>query len=264
MLKHLMNSTAVRAPEDGTGGGSGGTTEKKDGQPVLTPEQFKEFTDGLTSLRTDLGTFGGDLKELVKIAKERNQAPVQTDDEPDDGEGEGDGELPNYDATTLETLPRAQFMDYMLKHFKANLEGALKPINERINNVGVSAQTQAWIQEGEKVKAKNPDFPEWKDEMLALAKDHPNMGIQRLYTLAKAENPEKVAELAKKYKKEDDTSTEGKPKPKAGNGKPKPFSMSPGSGGTSDTKNQKMNAQDAAADAWEQTVAKFGSPFGSP
>ena len=261
MLKYLMGTTALRAPEgEGAGGtgtppadNTGGTGDK----PLLTADQLKEFTTGLTSLKEDLAQFGVGLKELVQLAKDRNAAGAGTGDpEPDEVEVDEGVEI---DPTALETLPRAQFMDLMLRNFQKHLTGALKPIEDKISQVGSSAQTRALMEEGEKVMAKNPDFKEWGDEMKALAAEHPSLGIGRLLTLARAENPDKAAKMAEKYKKKDD-STEEKP----GNGKSraKPFAMAPGSGGTSETKNQKMKPDDAAQAAWDETVAKLGSPFG--
>ena len=255
-MRYLYGSTAVRAPDGGDNsggqqGGAQGGSQQGAQQPVLTPEQFTQFTEGMKSLNSNLTEFGGGIKELLTLAKERNAAPAQ---QPQQGEEPDEEEI---DSTTLETLPRAQFMDVMLRKFKANLEASLQPINERINNVGNTVETRSLMEEGQKVKAEKADFMEWKDEMTALAKEHPTLGIRRLYNLARADNPEKAAEMDKKYKKKDDGEN---PPPKS---KPRPFSMSPGGGaGTTETRNQRMNPKDAAQAAWEDTVAKMGgSPF---
>ncbi len=54
----------------------------------------------------------------------------------------------------------------------------------------------------------NEDFDDWLPEMKALAETNKGLTVERLFLLAKAENPQKVADLVEKYKTEEQKALE--------------------------------------------------------
>lgn len=212
------------------------------------PPANTEQPEWAKNLQTSLGDVGKGINTLVKFAEQATQQFQAPPAAPVVEEEDGSDLLTSQD---LEILPRRQFADRLMEAFQSNLEKALKPLEEGINRTAQTALVDKMASEAEKFAAKTPDFVEWGDEMMALAKAHPDLAISRIYAIAKTENPAKAAEMAKKYAKPDE---------KPGQPRKAPLSLSPASH-SGEVKNQRMNAEDAARSAWEETVAKFGNPW---
>lgn len=201
------------------------------------------------SLRESVENLGTHMSQVVQVLKsppqQRAAAPQSNlprqDDDKDDV----------IDPNVLETLPRAQFMDLITKRItKAMQKDIVAPLNEELHSLknGLSStQVEKMI---EQAQAKHPDFLEFQDEMLQLAKTHKTLTPLQLYNLAKADAPaEKLEKVAEKHKPADD-----------GAKKPAAFSfggLMPSNGGDG-AENRRMAPNDAADDAWAKVVAEMG------
>lgn len=223
---------------------------EKKGEEKLTAAELAGLKESITTLQ-------GGVKEILEVARKRAEEQARRTAEE---ETTIDDEEQEPDEAVLETMPRSAFSKYLLKAFQRNLDAALKPVTEAVQKaqqtaVSVDVKTQV-----EKFADQHPDFPEWKDEMLALAKDNPTLSVARLYNLAKLENPDKAKEIDKKFKKDEKEGEQGKAA--AGKKKPAANGLTPG-GSAGEHKPGKMTPQQAANAAWEETVAQFGgNPWG--
>jgi hypothetical protein len=240
---------------DKTGDNKGGDNK------TLTPEE-------VAGLKSSIETLSGGVKEIMSLAQKRAEEQAARERAAAAHDKTKDDDEDGVDDTVLETMPRRQFGEYLLKSFAKHLDTALKPIKDGVTQAATAAQTVDVKVQVQQFAEKHADFNDWKDEMLALAKDNPTLTVQRLYTLARSENPDKAKELdkkiadAKKASEEGDATSTTTRKPPAkravkGNG------LSP-SGATGEAKPGKMNPQQAAEAAWADAVAQFGgNPFES-
>lgn len=229
------------ADGDQTAQNSGGEQQ----QDEKVPAWVKDLKDSFQGLGTGINT----LVELAKESRSTRQQPqtIEEDDEQPDG-----SDL--LDEQQLELMPRSAFARRLMDSFSRTLDGKLEPLVTRIQEQGQTILTNHYVTEAEKFASKTKDFAEWSEEMQEIARDNPNLPISRIYAIARSENPTKAVEMAEKYKeKKQDEKPKTQPR-KA------PIGLSTtGAGG--DVKNTRMNVEDAAKSAWEETVAKFGNPF---
>lgn len=210
---------------------------------TTTENKPPEWVTDLKATMTEVGKGIGTLVGLAQQSSQARQTP-QPEPETDDG-------ADVLDEVTLETLPRRAFAQRLLETFEGTLDKKLGPLTEAITKQATDLLTSNYVREAEAFAAKTKDFAEWSEEMQVIAKDNPDLAISRIYAIAKAENPAKAAEVAKKYAPVE-PKTETRKAPLA-------LSTQSQSG---EVRNQKMNAEDASKAAWEETVAKFGgNPF---
>lgn len=216
-------------------------------QDEKVPAWVKDLKDSFQGLGTGINT----LVELAKESRSTRQQPQPQTTEEDDEQPDGSDLL---DEQQLELMPRSAFARRLMDSFSRTLEGKLEPLVTRIQEQGQTILTNHYVTEAEKFASKTKDFADWSEEMQEIAKDNPNLPISRIYAIARSENPTKAAEMAEKYK---DKTQQEKSKLQ---GRKAPLSLSTtGAGG--DVKNTRMNAEDAAKSAWEESVAKFGNVF---
>jgi hypothetical protein len=230
-------------PNEGAGGG----TPPAGGDKPLTAKE-------LTELKSEIGNLTGGIKDLLKFAAIRQEqgrseaagnAPPPAEEEEDD-----------VDEATLEAMPRRAFTDFLLKEFNKNLEKNLKPIQDQVVAASVHSQTTQMEVQAREFASQHEDFADWKDEMVAIAEQHSNLPIARIYSLARAESPEKAAKLDKAIKARKESETDSGPRRE--NRRP---ALTPSGGGGEGKPPARMNAQDAATAAWDEAVARFGNPF---
>lgn len=103
----------------------------------------------------------------------------------------------------LETMTNAELsahiVSQVMKGFQTQLAEALKPVLDTAQQAQVTASTVDLNRSIDQLKTQHKDFGDWKDEMIALAKTHPSLGVAELYTLAKGSHPEKAQQLHLKY-----------------------------------------------------------------
>ncbi len=105
----------------------------------------------------------------------------------------------------LESLSRAELVAHISSSIteavQQMLQEHLTPVREQLSQVQTNAATREATAEVATLRAANKDFADWKDDMIALAKQpmYASLAITDLYQLARAKNGAKVAELDKKY-----------------------------------------------------------------
>jgi hypothetical protein len=109
---------------------------------------------------------------------------------------------PNYEEMSNAELVAhmtGSLTDRISKLIEEKLAGALNPLTEHLNKLQTTVITGNAKTEVAQLREKHKDFADWKDEMVALAKEHPTLGFQQVYQLARANNPAKAGELDLKY-----------------------------------------------------------------
>lgn len=219
--------SSVSNGADGTNGAavSDGTTT-----PAAASTDWSAFAasldklgDGLASrldaLRNDIGQLPGALAP-----------PPPAEPEPD------------FDSMTQGELA-AHIVGKVMKSFEARINDILNPINAQINDVRQTVATRDVTADIAKMRADHKDFDDWKDDMVALAKQHSTLGIRQLYALARTENPAKAGELDKRY-------NPPAPPPPARWGGLTPNALN-GNGAT-----PKLSREQASAEAYREVAAR--------
>lgn len=102
---------------------------------------------------------------------------------------------------TLVDDPR-KFAGAIQESMGAKFEEALKPLMERLGQMGTNIANLQGSGQIKEVAGKYPDFEAWRPEMAKLAEDTGMTNVDHIYTLAKALNPSKAKELEDKAAKE--------------------------------------------------------------
>ena len=184
---------------DSAGGGSGATNGS--GSPAPDWSQFVGALEGLG------GKLDG-LHETVKAGTEANGAREPAAVAP-----------PNFEEMT-QTEMASYIESWVGEKIKVELKAALDPIVQFIQGFHQEYLTNSGKNEINRLKATYKDYSDWKDEMIALAKELPTLSLQDVYLLARSRNPTKAAERDRHYA------------PAAPKVYRAPFSLTPGEGGT--------------------------------
>lgn len=159
------------------------------------------FTESMTSIQESIQSLNEHVLSGGGSSRNRNPALDDDDGDPDD------------DDTDFEHLSRAEFAQRLRKSFLKDMKELLKPLQETLETTHMTSSRTAAAQEAERVAAKYPDFWYFKEEMVKIAKENPELSVERIYKLAKAEaSPEKLREVEQKIKeKEGDTQNQPGP-----------------------------------------------------
>lgn len=192
------------------------------------------------------------IQQLITLANARPAAAVAREEVEEE-----------VDPAELETMPRAAFAEHLVAKILAAVnKQVVEPINARLNEI--TANTSKTTIQGEVLRlggerqadgafvgGKFKDFWDYREEMLVIAREQPGLPPERLYRLARAENPAKAAVVDKKYApKEAPGAPNGRVRLNFGG-------IPPGQSGTGD-RSQNMKAGEAAQAAWLETVAALG------
>lgn len=167
------------APGDGGNGGS-----PPGGEATPPGVNWTQFASSLDNLGENLG---GKLDSLLGAVGEV-RVPAQ----------ENNGPPPD-----LEAMSRPELVSHIVgtlaAEFKSQIEAALNPFAEQLGALQQNVTTRQVSNEIDTMRGQHKDFNEWKPEMVALAKEHPTLGITQLYRLARASFSEKATQLDSKY-----------------------------------------------------------------
>ena len=231
MQQFDFHSHISRSPLDDAGEGGG--------EPAASP--VPAWTEELNGNISQLTTT---MKELMQEARSRRSETVPQQQRPSDDDDEEDADVVS--AEQLELMSRAEYGAHLMKSLiKAVRETVVGPLNERIDQISATTTRQDIQGAVKELAAGNPDFYDWKDEMIALATEHKGLPPARLYALARAENPVKAQKLDAKYK-----PTQKEAKIRFGG-------LTPNQSGTG-SKGRKMAPKQAADVAWAETIAALG------
>jgi len=227
-------------------------------------DQMKEILDGMKNLTnvvgslatgleatqknvTDLTSNVGNLSNMNKEQIEANRLSAEEKNMADD-----------LDANDLEGMDRSQFLGHIMgqvnKGFESlsnQMSGQVDAVRDNLNNGNLKSEFNS-------VREAHSDFDHYKTEIADIAKQNPEMKISDMYTLAKANNPEKVVEVTKTLDAEklvnDKVAAEEAAKNKT---------TKPGYGGLTPTSGQRMEQpsdmtqENAGNSAWDETMANL-------
>lgn len=241
-----------RSVEDGGAGGGGGPGG---GDSNSQASGGSEAPAWAKSFEENVKTLAQGIAELNNLAKQRAQAAQQP---PQQQEPEEEDE-PEPSPTDLETMDRAEYARYITGQVIKELKTVLKPVEQKVNQVDQTVVAQRLATEVTELSARHKDFYEWQDEMLAIQRENPTLSVSRLYALAKAENPAKATELAKKYSADGGDASDGSKQQEKKTLKVSFGGFAPNGSGAASA-NRKMAPREAAIAAWDQVVGELGTP----
>lgn len=206
-----------------------------------------QLTEALKGLPEGVQTA---VKDAIREASGEQRAAAQAaavaakaaEDDNDDNDLD-----PDFD---VERSSRTDLVKHIDKRFEKSLAKALKPIIDKLEATSTDAETDRVRREFGEAKAKHSDFMEWKDEMREIITVHPDLSAERIYQLARAENPDKVKEVDNKMKEE-------KSKKEGGENKVVPMRAFGGlasTSGSSVENDGKKQPKEAAKSAWEEVM----------
>lgn len=229
-------------------GGNGGEHTKK------VEELFEKHNEGMAAvlnamkqLNTNMETMGTGLAALNEKVESVGQKSKGSTDDDDDGD------------VSLEHMSNTELVQHMLKQTTKQFGEMLQPVKEMLENTSNTSNKTAAAVEVREVAAEHKDFWKWQEEMKAIAQEHPNLSIKRIYNLARSENPEKAAKVDEELKAEENKGKEGDQGDK-GKGGFGGFTPTSGRSQALDAgKEGNLDANKAAQSAWDKVV-----PSGSP
>jgi hypothetical protein len=164
---------------DGSPGGGGGAGDSK--------PDWGAFTKALEAIPASINNeLGKRLDGLTHTVREAS-APLPVAEEPPDFNTMDNGQIAAY------------MQDQTTKAIKAALDSALQPFAEKLVGLETQQLTTTGKAEVDRLKATHKDFVDWKDEMMSLAGEQPTLSIARLYSIVRAENPDKAKTLDTRY-----------------------------------------------------------------
>jgi hypothetical protein len=149
----------------------------------------------------------------------------------------------------FETMTQSELAVHLLGNVnnivQEAIKAALTPVMQQVQHAQTTATTVDLNRTIDQLKSQHKDFSDWKDEMIGLAKQHPTLGMEHLYQLARASNAAKATELHTKY-----NPPPARPAPRFGGLVPGSVSGSPGTP-------KPLTPQQASFEAYQETQAKY-------
>lgn len=224
------------SPEPGPAGGVTPSNEPPAAPGDAAPGWVHE-------MKNSMGELTGVMRGIMQLAQQSREGAQQpTAREPDP---------PPVDPAHLETLSRKEFSDHIvgevLRAVNRNVVEPLRGELQAITATTTRGQIQAAV---EKAAAAHPDFGEWRQEMIQLAGEYKGLPPERLYAIARADNPTKARELDEKHSPRPRTQEPIRLRSFGG--------LTPTQSGTGN-RGQRMNGDEAAEVAWAETVKALGA-----
>lgn len=215
---------------------------KKDDDDSVSKKEFDELKRslaGLANLPKTMEQLGAGMTALSNQVKGMETARL-------DDVHKKKVEKVDLTADQLEDMSNGQLVSHIVKTLSDKL---LPAINEKFDILDQRATKSDLRTQVTKAEGDHRDFWEWQEEMTSLAKLHPDLTINRLYTLAKSENPDKASELEKKAdsEKKADVKKEEDAAPFGG--------LLPTSGITVPEGESSKDIKEASNSAWDKVMA---------
>lgn len=232
------------APDDGgSGGGSdtpadGGGAGGEGGE-----EKIPAWGQALGNNVAELATI---IKTALTTAEERNRRQIAAQQPKEEEEPEDE------DPAVLETLSRKDFGEHLIKKtLQAINKQVVEPLNARLEAITATTTKVQLATAIKEEQVRHKDFNEWTDEMLEIHREHPNLPIHRIYTLARSENPDKAKKMDAKYAPKDEGGANGRRMNGFGG-------LTPGQSGGGGARGRRMSGQEAVEAAWAEVESNLG------
>lgn len=143
-------------------------------------------------------------------------------------------------------------------YLKNIVADAVKPLSQELEGMKKTSASSRIQQEFTELREKHKDFEEWAPEIKELAKENPGLNLKRLYTLARAENPDKAKELDEKFAEPNPDDLKKQEQAKIFGGLfPSSTAKNSGSGEDDKGGESKMTFSNASDKAWDEVMGEL-------
>jgi hypothetical protein len=224
-------------------------------RPVRSIPKFFEGAPPVESIAKkdfdELKNLVGGLTKIVQLQTQQFQAfrqstpptvtPPKDDDDADD-------------EPDVNSMDNKAFSTFLMKNVGKILETKLGEFNTKLDGGLKEVRNGRARDEIEKFRGDHKDLEDWGTEIAALSKQHPTLGIQQLYTLARTSDPDKAKTIDAKYvEKKDEPNPEDERLTLFGGYRP-----STGKTAGADGKEPpKMTTSEALEKSWDEALSKF-------
>jgi hypothetical protein len=206
----------------------------------------KDFDD-LTKLVKGLTTV---VQTQTQVINQMRQAPPITQQQQQQNNKDDDDD----DDVDVNSMDNKSFATFLMKQVGGVLDKKMGDLSTRLDSGLKEVRTGRAKDEIEKFRGDHKDFDEWGLEISALAKQHPSLSINQLYTLAKTSDPEKAKTIDAKYvEKKEEPNPEDQRLTLFGGYRPS-TSKTVGDDGKEP---KKMTTTEALEKSWDDAVSKF-------
>jgi hypothetical protein len=160
--------------------------EQEQQQPTVTPEEVAELKNQLKAAQDRISQYEQMLLDPAYLEFLATQG-IDTK-----------GRKVEQQQVDLDNMSQKDLVEYILASVKGLINEAITPLKQE-------ATVNAAVAQVKEAAAKYPDFWEYRDEMIRLAKMHPSLTAEEAYHLAKA----KTASRPKRPSKPAETPTGG-------------------------------------------------------
>lgn len=226
-------------------------------------DEGKKYNEGMAAAIAAMQQMNTNMETLIQSQQAQNEKiegmmstlagsrGSNSNSDDDDGD-EGNVEL--------EHLSNRELVQFMMGQVNKQFKEVMKPFQEMIEKTGTTANNTAAAMEVKETAAKYKDFWYFKEPMQKLAKENPNLSIERMYHIAKSENPE-IAKKAMEKIEEEEKAAKGDQEEEKGIATFGGFTPTSGKSQVLDAgKEGKLDANKSAESAWDKIVPK-GSPL---
>ena len=212
--------------------------------PADQPGWARDFLSELKANGASNKELAEGMKQVIQLLVNQRPAGPVAPAEPE--------EKP-VDPAHLETLSRYDFGQYLVNEvMKAVNKQGLEPLRADLTALRRDTTAQQIGQMVAKGEADHKDWKDWNAEMISLAGQFRGVPPERLYQMARADNPTKAKELDTKYSPEPKKDEKGPLKFRVGFG-----GLTPGQSGTGN-RGRRMSSDEAAEVAYAETIKALG------
>ena len=228
-------------PKSSGSEGTGSSSSQESQEPSA---DIKALADGLSKLSESMSTAITQLAQNQTQLAESNQAILAKLSEPPPTAPE---EKPlSIQDMKWEEMSRADMVQAILDKTQHGVEQILKDkLVPQIQNISTEQSKMSTSQALAYAQSKHVDFMEWKDAILQLSKQHPNLDVEQLYFLARGADPEKAtkidADIVAKAKVAEETKEFG--------------GLTPTNSPTN-IENNNLSDEESALAAWDETFGE--------
>lgn len=188
-----QRNSAVFMSDSGAGSGEGFDPNVSEGNPAAPGgDNISNIPPWAAELRESVGGLTETFRRLVEMAEKR-QNPVLT---PAPGPVPKPSTPSVEDDANLEYMSRSDFAKYLRgqieREFEARYGGRIEELHQGRAQDKLTQDLRALV-------AQSPEVVEWRQELLELYQQFPNIPLADIYTMARGRNPSKARQIDAKY-----------------------------------------------------------------
>ncbi len=214
---------------NGPGNDAGDAGDKGDTQtPAVLSDETQQALAGLASLPGMIKEGFADIKESLSVKP-------------------SDPEPQKISTDVVDRYTNSELVDHMTDVVLGKVKALVEPLSKGISNISKGSQEDRIRTQITELSRKHSDFDEWGAEMRTVLEGNPGLSnnIEDVFMLARARNPDKVAEIDKKNKAKDESNQQSN------------FGGLPSGGSSGEAVKTDMNSKEAALAAWDETMGNI-------